>query len=60
MTVHYRELLKDFKNTTSCLYFQKGKHSTSEDNGPKRNEEKAMESKYNLESITDKNWLNLE
>lgn len=52
-----REPLKDLKkNYIICLYFQKERYDSRVEDEPKRsgNEEKAMESKDNLASRTDK------
>ena len=57
MTLYNREPLKDFKkNYNISLYFQKERYYSSVEDEPKgsENEEKAMESKDNSASSTDK------
>lgn len=57
MTRYHREPLRDLKeNYIICLYFQKERYDSRVEDEPKRsgNEEKAMESKDNLASRTDK------
>lgn len=59
--VYQRELLWDFKTrNTTCLYFQKEKYCTSVEMNKRgsENKEKAIESKDNLGSRIEKNWLN--